>query len=38
MNKKQFIVGLLLASIFGGLVALAGFKAFEKEHPSLRIR
>lgn len=33
MSKKQFYVGLLLASIFGGLVALASFKAFEKERP-----
>ncbi len=33
MSKKQFYIGLLLASIFGGMVALAGFKAFDKEQP-----
>jgi Do/DeqQ family serine protease len=33
MNKKQFYIGLLFASIFGGMVAIAGFKVFEKDDP-----
>ena len=34
MNRNQLIVGLLFASLFGGIVALGGYKLFEKEQPS----
>jgi len=34
MNKKQIILGMIFASLLGGLVALGGFKLFEKEQPS----
>lgn len=34
MSKRQLLVGLLFASIFGGAVALGGYKLFEKEKPS----
>ncbi len=33
MNKKQFIAGIVFAAFLGGLVALGGFKLFEKEQP-----
>lgn len=33
MSKKQFIIGMIFASLLGGLVALGGFKLFEKEQP-----
>ncbi len=31
MSKKQFILGLVLASLMGGIIALAGFKFFNTE-------
>ena len=34
MNKRQLMVGLVFASLFGGIVALGGYKLFEKEKPS----
>lgn len=34
MNRKQLMVGLLFASIFGGIVALGGYKLFEQEKPT----
>lgn len=34
MNRRQLMVGLLFASLFGGIVALGGYKLFEKENPS----
>lgn len=34
MNRRQLMVGLLFASLFGGLVALGGYKLFEKENPT----
>lgn len=34
MNRRQLMVGLLFASLFGGMVALGGYKLFEKENPS----
>ncbi|MCK5370392.1 MAG: Do family serine endopeptidase [Cyclobacteriaceae bacterium] len=34
MNRRQLMVGLLFASLFGGIVALGGYKLFEKETPS----
>ena len=34
MSRKQLIVGILFASIFGGIVALGGYKLFEKDEPS----
>jgi len=33
MNRKQFVIGLVFASMLGGLIALGGFKLFEKETP-----
>ncbi len=33
MSKKQFIAGIVFAAFFGGLIALGGFKLFEKEQP-----
>ncbi len=34
MNRRQLMVGLLFASLFGGIVALGGYKLFEKENPA----
>jgi len=34
MNRRQLMAGLLFASLFGGIVALGGYKLFEKEKPS----
>ena len=34
MSRRQLMVGLLFASLFGGIVALGGYKLFEKEAPS----
>lgn len=34
MNRRQLMVGLLFASLFGGIVALGGYKLFEKENPT----
>lgn len=34
MNRRQLMIGLLFASLFGGIVALGGYKLFEKETPS----
>jgi serine protease Do len=34
MSKKQLIAGLIFASLFGGIVALGGYKLFEKDKPS----
>lgn len=34
MNKRQLLFRLIFASIFGGIVALGGYKLFEKEIPS----
>ncbi len=34
MSRNQLIVGLVFASVFGGIVALGGYKLFEKENPS----
>ncbi|MDZ7607962.1 MAG: Do family serine endopeptidase [Cyclobacteriaceae bacterium] len=34
MSKKQLIAGLIFASLFGGIVALGGYKLFEKNKPS----
>ncbi len=34
MSRKQLMVGLLFASMFGGMVALGGYKLFEKDEPS----
>lgn len=31
MNKKTFIIAIILSSIFGGLIALAGFKLLSSE-------
>ncbi len=33
MDKKQIILGMIFASLLGGMVALGGFKLFEKEQP-----
>lgn len=34
MNRRQLIVGLIFSSLFGGIIALGGYKLFEKETPS----
>lgn len=34
MNKRQLLVRLIFASLFGGIVALGGYKLFEKDDPS----
>ena len=34
MNRRQLMVGLLFASLFGGIVAIGGYKLFEEEKPS----
>lgn len=34
MSRRQLIVGLLFASLFGGIVALGGYKLFERDNPS----
>jgi serine protease Do len=34
MNKRQMVFSVLLASIFGGIIALGGYKIFEKEQPT----
>ncbi len=34
MSRNQLIVGLVFASLFGGIVALGGYKLFEKENPT----
>ncbi len=34
MNKRQLILGLLLASILGGIIALGGYKLFEDDRPT----
>ncbi len=34
MSKRQFLIGLIFASLFGGLVALGGYKLMEKEPPN----
>lgn len=34
MNRRQLMVGFVFASIFGGIIALGGYKLFEKEKPS----
>ncbi len=34
MNKKQFIFGLLFASVLGGIIALGGYKIIEPDRPA----
>jgi serine protease Do len=34
MSRRQLMVGLLFASLFGGIIALGGYKLFEKDNPS----
>jgi serine protease Do len=34
MTRKQIIVSFLFASVFGGIVALGGYKLFEKDQPT----
>jgi len=34
MSRRQLMIGLIFASLFGGIVALGGYKLFEKENPS----
>jgi len=34
MSRNQLIIGLVFASIFGGIVALGGYKLFEKDNPT----
>lgn len=34
MTRKQLIFSFLFASVFGGMVALGGYKLFEKEEPT----
>jgi hypothetical protein len=31
MSRKQYFIGLIVASIFGGLIVLGGYKIFDKE-------
>ena len=33
MDKKQFFFGLLFASLFGGILAIGGYKLMEPERP-----
>lgn len=33
MDKKQFLFGLLFASLFGGIIAIGGYKLMEPERP-----
>ncbi|MEQ6120082.1 Do family serine endopeptidase [Reichenbachiella sp. MALMAid0571] len=34
MDKRQFLFGLLFASLFGGIIALGGYKLMEPDTPS----
>lgn len=34
MNRKQLVFGILFASMFGGIIAIGGYKLFEKDKPS----
>ena len=34
MSRKQLMIGVLFASLFGGIVAIGGYKLFEKDEPS----
>ena len=34
MNKRQLMFGVLLASLLGGVIAIGGYKLFEKDKPS----
>jgi Do/DeqQ family serine protease len=34
MSKRQIMFSVLLASVFGGIIALGGYKLFEKEQPT----
>jgi serine protease Do len=34
MNRKQLMLSVLLASVFGGAIALGGYKLFEEEKPT----
>ena len=34
MNRRQLIISVLLGSLFGGMVALGGYKMFEKDQPT----
>ncbi len=34
MNRRQLMLGLLFASVLGGIIALGGYKLFEDEKPS----
>jgi len=34
MTRKQLLISFLFASVFGGLVALGGYKLFEKDQPT----
>jgi Do/DeqQ family serine protease len=34
MNRKQLMLGFVFASLFGGIIALGGYKLFEKEQPA----
>lgn len=33
MSKRQFFLGILLASMFGGLIAIGGYNIFNKNNP-----
>ncbi len=35
MNRKQLMIGLIISSFFGGVIALGGYKLFEKDRPSV---
>lgn len=34
MNRRQLFISVLLGSLFGGMVALGGYKMFEKDQPT----
>lgn len=34
MNRRQLVLGVMFASILGGVIALGGYKLFEKDRPS----
>lgn len=34
MNRRQLMLSVLLASVFGGAIALGGYKLFEKDQPT----
>lgn len=34
MNRRQLMVSVLIASLFGGIIAIGGYKLFEEDKPS----